>query len=268
MFMKKILSLLVLFVCSLNVQAQDSIKVKLLNSENLAKGQLFVGKDIYDSTYLTEEGNVFKKVTRYTSVNFSNKNKGALTQVDFSNPLQILLFFKEDKSVVILNKDLAPVGTVEFGEKFPSMEMEYLSNSTKRNYWIVNSVNRSVSLYSSTTYELHRVFTLPEGRIKNYYSLPQAFFYVDDKNIIHAVGLTGKTIFDYALPTNYDQIQIIDLQKLIYSYQNKMYYVDLVQNKVYPIAVPEKSISSFFYNTQKLSIFAEQKINNYLIKLP
>ncbi len=266
--MVKMFSLLAALVFTMNISAQDSIKVRLLNSENLTKEQTFIGKDIYDSTYLIEEENVFKKVTKYSSSNYFNKSKGTLTQVDFSNPLQILLFFKEDKSVVIVNRDLAQVGVVDFGVKFPSMETEYVANSTKRNYWVVNAVNRSVSLYNSTTFELHRVFTLPEGEIKNYYSLPHAFLWVDGKNVLHAVGLTGKSIFDFELNSSYDQLQVLDLDKLIYSYQNKIYYVDLVKNKVYPIAVPEKSISSFFYNTQKMSIFAEQKINNYLIKLP
>lgn len=266
--MVKIFSFIAALVFTMNISAQDSIKLKLLNSENLTEGQTFLGKDIYDSTYLIEEDNVFKKATKYSSANYSNKSKGALTQVDISNPLQILLFYKEEKSLVIVNRDLAQVGTVDFGVKFPNMEAEYLANSTKRNYWVVNAVNKSVSLYNSTTYELHRAFNLPLGEIKNYYSLPHAFLWVDSKNVLHAVGLTGKTIFDFELNSNYDQLQVLDLEKLIYSYQNKLYYVDLVKNKVHPIAVPEKSISSFFYNTQKLSIFAEQKINNYLIKLP
>lgn len=45
----------------LTLYGQDLISVQWLNSEQLEKNQQFIGKDIYDNTYLLENNTLKKK---------------------------------------------------------------------------------------------------------------------------------------------------------------------------------------------------------------
>ncbi|AJA68999.1 hypothetical protein HX045_10760 [Myroides odoratimimus] len=247
---------------------KDTLRLKFQNNENVGKDQQFLGKDIYESTYL-KEGDVFRKNTKYSGTSYKSKNFDSLTLIDITNPLELMLFYKEKKAFVLVNRELAERNVIELGVKFPTMETSFAGVSTKRNYWLVNERNRSVNLYNSVTYELHRVFTFPEGvKIKQYLTLPHLFFWVDEENVLHGNDLVGKEIVTYNLESEYDLMQILEVDKLLYSYKDKLYFVDLKANKTSVLDTKEKSISGFFYGNQKLSIFDGQKLNNYFIKLP
>ena len=250
------------------VVVMDTLRLKFQNHENMGKDQQFLGKDIFDSTYI-KEGDLFKKNTKYSGVQYKSKELDSLTSIDITNPLELMLFYKEKKSIVIVNKELAKRSVIELGVKFPSMEASYAGVSTKRNYWLVNERTRSVHLYNSITYELHRVFNFPEGVTpKQYISLPHLFFLIDSENVLHINDLSGKEVLKYKMAFTYDLIQVLDLDRLLYSFENKLYLVDLKANKTSVIDTKEKSISGFFFGNQKLSIFDGQKLNNYFIKLP
>ncbi|MGL4582695.1 MAG: hypothetical protein ACRCVU_06905 [Flavobacterium sp.] len=250
------------------VVVMDTLRLKFLNNENMGKDQQFLGKDIFDSTYI-KEGDLFKKNTKYSGVQYKSKELDSLTSIDITNPLELMLFYKEKKSIVIVNKELAKRSVIELGVKFPSMDISYAGVSTKRNYWLVNERTRSVHLYNSITYELHRVFNFPEGVIpKQYISLPHLFFLIDSENVLHINDLSGKEVLNYKMTFKYDLIQVLGLDRLLYSFENKLYLVDLKANKTSVIDTKEKSISGFFFGNQKLSIFDGQKLNNYFIKLP
>lgn len=250
------------------VVIMDTLRLKFQSNENVGKDQQFLGKDIYESTYL-KEGDVFRKNTKYSGTSYKSKNFDSLTLIDITNPLELMLFYKEKKAFVLVNRELAERNVIELGVKFPTMETSFVGVSTKRNYWLVNERNRSVNLYNSVTYELHRVFTFPEeAKIKQYLTLAHMFFWVDEENILHGNDLVGKEVVTYNLETEYDLMQILEVDKLLYSYKDKLYFVDLKANKTSVLDTKEKSISGFFYGNQKLSIFDGQKLNNYFIKLP
>ncbi|MDM1347812.1 hypothetical protein HX017_12370 [Myroides marinus] len=266
--MKRILSLLAFSVLSITTYAQDTLRLKFQNNEHLTKEQVFLGKDIFDNTYV-KEGDIFKKNTKYSGVQYRSKELDSLTSIDITNPLELMLFYKEKKALVIVNKELAERGVVQLGVKFPSMDISYAYGSTKRNYWLVNERNKSVNLYNSVTYELYRTFSIPEGaKVKQYVALPNLFFWIDTDNVIHGHNLAGSKVLTYKLESGYDLIQILDQDKLLYTNKNVLYFVDLKANKTSVIDAKEKSISGFFYSNQKLSIFDGQKLNNYFIKLP
>ncbi|MCC9042777.1 hypothetical protein LNQ81_08780 [Myroides sp. M-43] len=266
--MKKIFSLMIFGLIGVSSFAQDTLRLKFLNNESLTSEQQFLGKDIYDSTYIKEE-DIFKKNTKYSGVQYKSKQLDSLTSIDITNPLELMLFYKEKKAIVIVNRELAERSIIELGVKFPSMEVSYAGVSTKRNYWLVNERNKSVNLYNSVTYELHRVFSIPlESKVKQYYTLPHLFFWIDTDNVLHGYNLSGSNILTHKLASDYDLMQILEQDKLLYSYKDVLYFIDLKASKSFVVSTKEKSISAFFYSNQKLSIFDGQKLNNYFIKLP
>lgn len=247
---------------------QDTIVARFTNSETLQKDQIFLAKDIYDNTYVRGK-NTLRKIAKYNSSVYDNPAMGELSMVDLTLPLTPLVFYKEHQTVFVLSRELAQMSRIDFAEKFPNMKGVYIANSNGRRMWIVDhSATGAIRLYNTSSYERHLIYTLPSNDNKNYYSTLTHLFWVDSQNVLKGIDTQGKLVIDYPLSFQYDKMQILDPTKLFYLHQNQLYYVDIKNDKIYPIALKDKSILGFFYNTQKLSIFVQERLNNYLIKLP
>ncbi|MGG5576868.1 hypothetical protein ACPDHL_05915 [Myroides sp. C15-4] len=264
--MKKFIAFLLL--CgSWSTLAQETINAQFLNSESLKEKEVFISKDIFDNTF-TREDNTLRKRSKYSSEHFSLPKLGTLKMIDLTNSLFPVLFYSDFNSIVLLSKELALLNTVELTGRFSAMDPAYVGTSTQKNLWIVNQANQSVLRYNLSTLEVRNIFTIKEDQIKDYQSTLNYLYRVTADHTIKGIDIYGNEVLTYALPTDYDQIQILNNKQVFYSYLNKLYYVDMEKNKIVEINMDVKSISGFFYNTQKLSIFTEQKVNNYQIKLP
>lgn len=264
--MKNFIAFLILCT-SLSALAQDTLVAHFLNSEALKEKEIFIGKDIFDNTF-TKEENSLRKRSKYSSENFSLPKLGTLKRVDLTNALFPVLFYSDFNSIVLLSKELALLNTIDLNGRFSAMDPIYIGTSTQKNLWIVNQANQSILRYNLSTLEVRNIYTIKENSIKTYQSTLNYLYRVTSTNQIIGIDIYGNEVLNYTLPSTYDQIQILNNKQVFYSYLNKLYYVDMEKNKQYEIKVEVKSILSFFYNTQKLSIFAEQKVNNYQIKLP
>ena len=67
---------------------------------------------------------------------------------------------------------------------------------------------------------------------------------------------------------DFDQLQIIANQEIVFSKDGKLFLNDLKKNSIYKIENVEKSFKNFFYKDQNLSIFTNQEITNYKITTP
>lgn len=248
--------------------AQDTLSTRFSNSEHIGKNQEFIAKDIYDNTFLQQD-NTLLKISKYNSSNYTNSQMDSLTQVDITLALSPLVFYKENQVVFSLSRELAQVSRIDFSEKFPNMQAVYVANSAARRLWIVDANHTgAIRLYNTSSYERHLIYTLESTDNKDYYSTLNYLFWVDKDNTLHGIDTKGNVVLEYTLPSLYEKMQVLDPKRLIYLYEDNLYYVDIVKDKVYPIALEDKSILGFFYNTQKLSIFVGEKLNNYIIKLP
>lgn len=264
--MKKLFAFLILCGC-FSTQAQESLQAQYLNSENLKEKEVFLSKDIFDNTF-TKEENILRKRSKYSTAHFSLPKLGTLKIVDLTNSQFPLLFYSDFNSIVLLSKELALLNTIDLTGRFSAMDPAYVGTSTQKNLWIVNQANQSVLRYNMSTLEVRNIYTIKEDQIKTYQSNLNYLYRVTTTNQIKGIDIYGNEVLNYTLPSDYDQLQIVNNKQVFYSHLNKLYYVDMEKNKVFEIAIDVKSILGFFYNTQKLSIFTEQKINNYQIKLP
>ena len=67
---------------------------------------------------------------------------------------------------------------------------------------------------------------------------------------------------------DFDQIQIIANQEVVFSKAGKLFLKDLKKNSIYTIENVDKSFTNFYYKDQILSIFTNQEITNYKITIP
>lgn len=264
--MKKIFAF-ILFCGSLVAMAQEPLEVRYLNSESLKEKEVFISKDMLDNTF-TQEENILRKRSKYSTEHFSLPKLGRLKMVDLTNSRFPVLFYGDFNTIVLLSKELALLNTIDLTGRFAAMDPAYVGTSIQNNLWIVNQANQSVLRYNLSTLEIRNIYTIKEEQIKTYQSTLNYLYRVTSTNQIIGIDIYGNEVLSYQLPSDYEHIQIVNNKHVFYSHLNKLYFVDMEKDKIREIKVDVKSILGFFYNTSKLSIFTEQKINNYQINLP
>jgi len=265
--MKKLVAFFIFWISLSPAIAQEVIEARFLNSETLREKESFLCKDIFDNTF-TQEDNILRKRSKYSAETFSLPKLGTLKMIDLTNPLFPVLFYPDFNSIVLVSKELALLNTIDLTGKFAAMDPVYIGTSTQKNLWIVNRANQNVLRYNLSTLEVRTVYTIKTNEVKAYQSTLNYLYQLTSDNRIIGIDIYGNEVLNYTLPTAYDHIQVVNNKEVFYTHLNKLYYVDMEKNKQYEIKLEEKSILGFFYNTQKMSIFTEQKINNYQIKLP
>jgi hypothetical protein len=72
---------------------------------------------------------------------FSNNRLGRLTQVDVSNPMQVLLWFADFRAVVLLDRNMTDMGGPLFLIDAGYPEVRTIAAATDGNIWIYDEVN-------------------------------------------------------------------------------------------------------------------------------
>ena len=85
-------------------EAQEEISVKLLDSISL-NADNFIGVDDFENYYYTKGNTLYKQTSDQTYV-YTNTSLGVITTVDITNPLKILLFYRDFNTIVILDNRL------------------------------------------------------------------------------------------------------------------------------------------------------------------
>ncbi|MTG97066.1 MULTISPECIES: hypothetical protein [Myroides] len=247
---------------------QDTLRPKLNLSEGIIKNSSFLIRDVFDYNYTLLENTLYK-ANKYQSSHYKTSKFGDISNVDLTIPNSPILFFKEEQSIIVLNRLLAQLDIIDFNVKFPSMDIAYIAHSAGRKLWMVDLANDGfVRLYNMNSYERHTIYNLEETNFVSYYSTLTNLYWLNTSNEIKGIDVKGQVTLNYKSEDPIDKWQMVDNNKIIYSSNNKLYFVDIVKSKKYFIDLKEKSILGFFYNTQKLSIFTDEKLNNYLLKLP
>ena len=68
--------------------------------------------------------------------------------------------------------------------------------------------------------------------------------------------------------SDFDQIQLVSNQEILFSKDGKLFLQDLSKNSIYTIENVEKSFKNFYYKDQILAIFTNQGITNYKLTIP
>ncbi|WP_421917814.1 hypothetical protein [Marinifilum sp.] len=76
--------------------------------------------------------------------NFSDLTIGNISSIDVSDPLRILLFYRDFNQIVYLNNKLSQIGSVIDLYDFSDNETELISNSHKGGFWIYNSIENQI----------------------------------------------------------------------------------------------------------------------------
>ncbi len=94
----------------------------------------------------TSDGNELKKYSPNKNLisNFSDALLGEIASVDVSNPLRILLFYKEFNQILYLDQNLNPLTDPIDLYTYSDNQIELCCNSTSANFWLYDKENNQI----------------------------------------------------------------------------------------------------------------------------
>lgn len=121
-----------------NAFAQKAVKDSFVLMKTYTGSIADVAMDNLDNLYIISPTGQIKKLNAAgDSIGIYNqaKNYGKLSTIDVSNPLKLLLFYKDFSTVVILDRFLANQSTLDL-KRFSVLNPSAIGNSYDNNIWV------------------------------------------------------------------------------------------------------------------------------------
>ena len=168
--------LILLFTVNLAAQ-----QLKLVKSEAL-KADTFIGIDSYQHTYWIEN-NVLHKSGNLGDFVFNNLQLGPISSVDIINPLQVVLFYEDSNTVILLDNRLNETERINFNTSSELLTIGAASNAGNNRLWIFNIGSQQLELYDYRSNRLNVVSQPFEGTLSSMSSNFNNCFVLTDKTI-------------------------------------------------------------------------------------
>jgi hypothetical protein len=264
--MYKKLNLLFLLMSFVFAYSQEqTLKAQLVSTQKIDADTL-VGFDGMGNLYYIKNNNFYKK-NKQELWQYKNVSLGKITKIDFQNQLKILLFYENFNTIILLDNQLNETQKINFSENTTPIVVSATGIASKNRLWVYNSLTQQIALFDYLKNTYQSVTPSFDGNIKKYDSDFNTFRWIDDKKNWYTVDVFGK-VSTLGKVADYDQIQVVSNQEVVFSKDQKLFLQDIGKNNFYTIENVDKSFTNFYYQDQILAIFTNQEITNYKITIP
>ncbi|MFC2111120.1 hypothetical protein ACFLQ5_01570 [Bacteroidota bacterium] len=227
----------------------------------------FITTDKLGNIYLVA-ANTIKKYDNEGKLikTFSNLNAGNISFVDASNPLKILVFYKDFGQIDFLDNTLSLSGS---SIKLANLKLEQSSlacNSYNNGFWVYDETNIQLKRIDESLNISHESGNISQlsglELFPNYLVEQNNFVYLNDSDngilVFDRYGTYLKTI-----PfKNLESIQVIG-NSIVFVQESLLKSYNMESFEINIINIAEKNIKSIRIENQKLYILTEKGINIY-----
>lgn len=212
----------------------SQFEVKLLKNVPLNTSN-FAGCD-YNFNYYHFTNTILYKTNEKTTLNYSNYLYGNINSVDISNPLKIVVFYRDFNTVVLLDSQLNETDVIQI-----PYDVSFVSKGTANHVWLFTTNTQIIENYNfKTNTVLSSSQTLKDTKVKNMKST-ENFVYLHTTKGIYTYDYLGNFINEYK------QEEIEDFQ-----FNNRILYT-LSKDTIYQ--VKEKRTPYFTTQISKIKKF-------------
>lgn len=226
----------------------------------------FLGHDQF-GFYYSIKNEVLSKTKKKESFAYKNISLGKPTKIDIQNPLKIMLFYENFNTIILLDNQLSETQKINLSENEVPIMATATGIASGNRLWIYNSLTQQIGLFDYLKNSFQTITPSFQGDLKHYESDFNTFQWIDNNLNWYSCDVFGK-ITGLGKVADFEQIQTITNQFIIFSKEEKLYVQDLKTNTISQIENVEKSFENFYYKDQILSIFTNQGITNYKISIP
>lgn len=262
--MKKLVFIVLLFAFVSAYSQEQTVNAQFISKQQI-EADTFVGFDEMENLYYIKN-NIFYKKHKQELWQYKNISLGTITKIDFQNQLKIVLFYEDFNTVIILDNQLNEIQKINFSENNTPLLASATGIASKNRLWVYNTLSQQIGLFDYLKNTFQSITPSFDGNIKKYDSDFNNFQWIDDKKNWYVADVFGK-VSTLGKVSDYDNIQLINNQTVIYSKEEQLYLQAIGKNTFYKIE-NIKSFKNFFYKDQILAIFTNQEIINYKITIP
>jgi len=158
MKLKIIISTACVFVlCSFIYVVTDSITIKFPQKD------CFIKTDGFGNIYVINNDEISKFNTYgVAQKKYSTKRYGKIDLVDATNPLKILVYFKDFQQILFLDNQLTPSSDMISLEKLGLEQTSLVCSSANNSFWIYDKQNNELSRFNSELKQLLKTGNLKQ----------------------------------------------------------------------------------------------------------
>ena len=112
-----------------------------------AQTQEFLTTDVLGATYTITNQQVSKDYLGKTHT-YKNILLGRIATLDVVNPLQTLIFYKQQNSIVLLDRFLTETHLINLQNKAPDLQITYAGTANQNQIWMFDIISNRFVLYN------------------------------------------------------------------------------------------------------------------------
>ena len=260
----RVLTLLIVMITSFSGTCQTKKNTTIKTEPKSSKK--YLGFDGLGANYFLDN-NLLQKQDDTNKWEYKNIELGSISSVDFINPMTVLVFYQNFNTVILLDNQLNEIRKINFSEIDSPQVANKIGIAAQNKIWVYTETPSQISLFDYTK-SINLSIWLPLMESVLYTQTDFNYFYWIDVNYNwYKMDFFGKTQLIANIPL-FDTIQIVDENHIIYQKNKSIYCLDNKTKTGVELKNVEKSFDSFYYKDQILSIFTDQQIKKYKIKLP
>jgi hypothetical protein len=233
---------------------QFAISQNLVKKKEFESINNFIETDPLGFIYAVDEQEIIKHDAKGKILSrFSTRNYGNITSVDVSNPLKIILFFKDFSAMLILDNMLNPSGEIIALENIGVPRAGGVCRAFDNGFWIFDTDKIQLQRFSNSNEIISQSGNLNQLifnpiKLKDIKEANNKVYLLNQDSCLFQFDIFGTYLKTIKLKEN-QKIQIKESKILTWS-SNKIYILDeksLLQQEIDFSEFKIKSVS-FFYN--------------------
>jgi len=221
----------------------------------------FIGVDDFENYYYLKNNTLYKKTSQKT-YSYTNTQFGKITSVDITNPLKILLFYRDFNTFLFVDNQLNELTSAfNFTTTAFSKNITFVSVSSNNNLWLYSQDDTVLQLWNHQTKKIQFTSQPLSFYVHDFKAVEQLSSYKEcwliDKNNLLKFNEYG-TFLEAVKIDGYTQLKPFE-NKYTYIKNKKLFY----QDTVIPLLTIDKTkvtVKNYSIQTNRIYIFDGTKI--------
>ncbi|MBE9489938.1 MAG: hypothetical protein IMY67_06565 [Bacteroidetes bacterium] len=224
----------------------------------------FIGIDSYNDTFYIKDQVLYKK-TENNLFNFKEFQLGTIQSVDIINPMNIVVYYADFNTVVLLDNKLAEIERIRFNDLSEFINTSTATLAANTSLWLFNIDAQQLESYNYRSKNKVLVSQPINGEVLSQTSNYNFCFVLTDEKI-RSYNIYG------SLLTEIDHVgfeKIVQLnENLIALKDNELYYIDKKTQEITKIKSPEINIKDLQLTQDFLYIYDEKQVHTFKLTFP
>ena len=224
----------------------------------------FIGIDSYNDLFYIQDQVLYKK-TEADLFNFKDFQLGMIQSVDIINPMNIVVYYADFNTVVLLDNKLTEIERINFNNLSEFINTSTSTLAANTSLWVFNIDSQQLESYNYRSKNKVLVSQPIQGEVLSQVSNYNFCFVLTDEKI-RAYNIYGSLIAEIE---NEGFVKIVQLnENLIALKDNELYYIDKKTKEITKIKSPEINIKDLQLTQDFLYIYDGKQVHTFKLTLP